>query len=276
MRPTVAERIELRTRLGEAEVRSWKGKFLDDRHYDYLITSDADVYKPDGSPLLIFRRNEIPWGLCDLAYPHFRRAARKSFNRGTAAGGKRHFPMKKDGTRSKTNTARPAESAPIGFMDATPPRFPVCRTTSWSARNWGSGWRYVQPYIRHVDGVFARLLPDRYAAQLEAVKRTPSHLVIDGTVFTTVTVNRNFQTAVHTDSGDLAAGFGVMTAMSAGEYTGGYFVFPRYRIAVLIQTGDVLLADVHEHHGNTAMYGDRFERISTVMYFRSKMVRCRS
>lgn len=124
--------------------------------------------------------------------------------------------------------------------------------------------------------VFQRECPNRYAAQMAAVKRTPKDFIIDGTAFTTITVNRNWQTAVHRDEGDLQAGFGVMSVIRAGTYDGCYLVFPKYEIAVDMRSRDVLLADVHEYHGNTTIIGTKgaYDRISTVLYYRSNMRFC--
>jgi hypothetical protein len=44
-----------------------------------------------------------------------------------------------------------------------------------------------------------------------------------------------------------------------------------------MRSQDVLLADVHEYHGNTTIIGEegKYQRISTVMYFRTNMRNCR-
>jgi hypothetical protein len=138
------------------------------------------------------------------------------------------------------------------------------------------GWFGVLPFIRAVDDVFQRELPDRYEAQMRAVQETPSEYIIPGTVFTTVTVNRNWRTAVHKDKGDLKDGFGVMSVLDAGEYQGGYLCFPKWRVAVDMRSQDVLLADVHEYHGNTPISGEEgeYERLATVLYYRTNMRRC--
>ena len=93
-----------------------------------------------------------------------------------------------------------------------------------------------------------------------------------------MTVNRNFQTAVHQDQGDLKQGFGVMSCLRRGRFDGCYFVFPKYRVALDMRTGCVLCGDVHEWHGNTPMRGNHgmFERVSLVFYYREKMKRCGS
>ena len=132
--------------------------------------------------------------------------------------------------------------------------------------------------IESVDQVFAKEMPDRYQAQREIIEKTSGDFYINGTVFTTITVNKNWQTAVHKDAGDYAPGFGVMTVFWAGKGDGCYFCYPRYGIAVRARTGDVVLSDVHEWHGNTPFHGlpGRYERLSCVFYYRAKMVNCGS
>jgi hypothetical protein len=249
------------------------GRFVDWRNYDLLIgDGDATVYKPDGSPLLVFRKRAFDPALCVAALPGLRKAATPNSNRGMAAGGRRAI-VKRNGRPSRgTYTAR-VQTGIIGFFDRTA-RYPYCRATSYT-RQEVMGWRSVLPLVRSADAVFRQAVPDRYAAQLRAASRTPPEWVIPGTTFTTVTVNRNFRTAVHRDRGDLPEGFGVMSVVRSGEYSGGHLVFPKFRVAVDMDTSDVLLADVHELHGNTGIEGEPgWERISLVMYFRRRMVRC--
>ena len=124
--------------------------------------------------------------------------------------------------------------------------------------------------------VFRTGCPDRYAAQMAVVNQTDPYWIIRGTAFTTVTVNRNLRTTAHRDKGDLAEGFGVMSVLQRGIYDGGYLCFPKYGVAVDMRPGDVLLADVHEMHGNTEIVGaeGEYDRVSTVMYYRKRMREC--
>jgi hypothetical protein len=138
---------------------------------------------------------------------------------------------------------------------------------------------------------------------MEFVRRTDADWMIPGTPFTTVTINNTWPTAVHTDKGDLDAGFSNLTVLRRGSYTGGVFVFPRYRIGFDLHDGDLILMNAHEWHGNTqivcATCGEklngyhecertvapltdaeetriinRVERISVVAYYRTRMVEC--
>lgn len=125
---------------------------------------------------------------------------------------------------------------------------------------------------------------------------------IGDTAFSSVTVNRNFQTALHQDAGDYRPGFGNLSVIERGKYHGGYTLFPRYKIGFNIRTGDYIEMDVHDWHCNTEMYetaedkqynktlprvyfddpstgtlgGDKlFTRISFVCYFREKLQDCK-
>lgn len=270
------------------------GTFLDDTAYDWVVREDADVYAEDtGEPLIKFRRHAIAPALCRQAYPCIRKAARTSDNRGAAAGyleeqdprlsrpvgertRTRYRPVLLDGRLSNTSYAAKVESGIMGFYDRYP-RIPYCRETAFNITE-PHLFQAAIPYMQAIDQVFAREMPDRYAAQKAMVAKTHPDFLISGTAFTTVTVNRNFRTAVHTDQGDLKAGFGVMSVLEGGKYDGGLLIFPAYRVAVDMRTGDVCLANVHEWHGNTAIKGRTplYERITCVFYYREKMVDCGS
>lgn len=166
-----------------------------------------------------------------------------------------------------------APSGVVGFIDGNP-RFPYCRLTAYNI-NHPEMFASALPMIKAVDRTFAQELPERYAAQKAVTERTSPDFYISGTVFTTLTVNLNFQTAVHKDAGDLKEGFGVMAALRAGKYEGCYTVFPQFRIAADMQTGDVLLADVHEWHGNSPLHPKgAYERLSLVFYYRENVQNC--
>lgn len=76
------------------DVKELMGTWIDSRHYDYLIDRDTDVYLKnrslDGSfsmkPMLKFRKGYFEQKHVDSAYEGLRMAARKTANRGQAAG----------------------------------------------------------------------------------------------------------------------------------------------------------------------------------------------
>lgn len=270
------------------------GTKLDGSHYDHLVGGDepCDVYKPDGTPLVKYRPGWFGAALCRAVAPVCRKAAVKTNNRGMAAGdltqvelgthrpieahSKTHFKtIKRDGTISNTTRGGEVESGIVGFFDRSA-RFPFCRQTSFLIAQ-ASSWKQFLPYIVRADEGFREFMPERWAAQREFANRTAPDWVIPESTFTTVTVNRNFQTATHKDAGDLHAGFGVMSCLRNELYEGAFLVFPEFRVAVNFAHGCLCLADVHEWHSNTSFTRMRtgYERITMVFYYRENMIHCK-
>jgi hypothetical protein len=238
----MAKKIYLTAALPNEWVETQKEKYLDDRHYTTLVAgASTDVYKPDGSPLLLFRAGVLPKGVCEDAKRPLRRA-------GQSSGSHRGY-----------------QSNLIGNYD-----LPDCRKTYFTAHHVDE-WLQCQPFINECDGVFRLQLRSRFSVQRMMALRTNPDWVIGNTAFTTMTVNLwneryDAQTPVHVDNGDL----------QEGNYTGGYLIFPAYQVAVDMRTTDVLLCDVHEYHANAPIDGDPgWERIACVLYYRTKMQFCR-
>jgi hypothetical protein len=268
------------------------GIFLNERHITTLINYDCDVVDENGLPLLKFRKNIIPAGIAANAYKNLRNAASKNDNRGLAGGnvdiakvrnpdalgvakGTRFREVKGDGTLSNQTRANIVNSGIIGFFDRGT-RFPYCRQTAFNEKHLQK-FKGALPFIRYVDGLYKELMPEHYAKQKEIAENTNQDFVIRGTAFTTVTVNKNFQTAVHKDAGDFSEGFGNLTVLQAGHYDGGYTCLPEYGVGVDVRTCDLLLMDVHRWHGNTPIIGKgNYERVSLVMYYRENMIHCKS
>jgi len=271
----------------EETEKRYAGRKLDETSFDILVGGeDTEVLKPGGELLLRYRASVIDPNLCVAAHSALRDAAVKSSNRGMAAGldpylnraSTRRRRIRSDGTESNTTEAvNQVNSGIVGFFDRYP-RIPYCRQTAYTMEHAD---RFIKalPFIRAVSNVFSGTVPDRWAAQMKKIEETDKDFQIPGTAFTTITVNRNWQTAVHKDAGDLKEGFGVLAACRAGEFSGCYFVYPRYRVAVDLRQGDVLMGDVHEWHGNTGFRNalpGRYERLSFVFYYRENMDKCGS
>ena len=281
------------------------GLLPDASWYTTLLTpAEGDVFvtKPDGEPLLCVVRRAIAGPLLRQAYEAIVPLARHTpqDNRGLAAGiiGEkvpkravhgnvgsglvskrtrvRFYALLLDGTASKTSYGLRVPSFVAGFVDRSA-RFPYCRQTVYTH---DSPERFVAllPCLQRVSALMATHLPKRHAAQAAHVACIAPDFVIPGTVFITLTINRNWATALHQDAGDLREGFGAMLCWRFGVYTGGYYCMPQFAIAVDLHQGDLLMSDVHEWHCNTAIDGDpaRFERITMVCYVRERMVDCGS
>ena len=271
------------------------GETLSDTSYDVLVSDeDVDVYKPDGDVLLKFRCNVVADGVCRSAYRNLREAATATNNRGLAGGkvdrnriapsyrdrdiiispdGFNYSPVLMSGKKSKTTYSNEVNSGIVGYFDRYP-RIPYCRQTAYSLKNVDK-FKSAVPFVQNVASLYEREMPEAYARQKDIFDRTSEDFKIPGSVFTTITVNRNWQTACHKDAGDFPDGFGCLAAFSLGKFKGAYLCFPAFRVAVNMQTSDVLFCDVHEWHGNTPFnISGPYERISLVMYYRENMKEC--
>ena len=284
--------------MSSEDAAALAGQQLTKDSYHTLVDEDTTVYMPDGRLLLVFIKDAIPEEVWKPAYGGLRAAAVKTDNRGVAGGvldadkvsrnlaqhgfagvakqtKTRYYPQKLDGTASKTNYANIVNSGVVGYMDRHV-RFPYCRTTAYTVKHLDR-FKKAMPFFITMSNLFEKHVPERWAAQKEICDRTHPDFVIPKTVFTTVTVIKNWPTAVHTDKGDYAEGFGCLAAFTEGEYEGCIFVFPEWGVGVNMRSGNALFADVHQWHGNTPSEAyNTFERISTVLYYRANMVHCES
>ena len=273
--------IKLKPCLSDEEVNKLKGALLSEKDYRTLITYDADIYcEETGKCVAKFRKKVIPSNIATNAFNSLKAVSILSANRGISSGGsneKGNFSevrRKKDGTKSNTNITDKVASGIIGYFDRTP-RTPYCRQTAFNEKQFQK-FKEAYPIIKLVDTKYAQLMPEQYKLQRDEADNTSKEFVIKNTAFTTVTVNRNWQTAVHTDKGDFEKGFGNLVALRKGKYVGGYFVVPKWGVAFDLQNCDLLLVDVHQWHGNTPIQkiDEDAVRVSLVMYYRKNMISC--
>jgi hypothetical protein len=174
---------------------------------------------------------------------------------------------------SDTTYANQVLSGIAGWYDRYP-RIPYGRATSYTQHNYDK-FKLAFPFLQSLNKGFKDLLPWRWGNQRAAADKIDQNFLVPETVFTTITVNKTFRTACHRDAGDFSDGLSNLLVLSNnGKYTGGYLVFPEYRIAVNVRPGDLLLVNNHEIiHGNTPIetYDDG-ERISLVCYLREGML----
>lgn len=132
-------------------------------------------------------------------------------------------------------------------------------------------YKKLLPLIRQIDEYYKQYVPDKYKAQRRKANQTP--FKIDGTAFTTITTNVNFQTTVHTDKGDDIEGFGNLAVIEHGKYKGGETCLPQYGIGVDVRTGDILYMDVHQPHGNLPLELETKDakRLSIICYLRNNI-----
>ena len=258
----------------EAEKKFHK-KFLTEKDINRVIDFDCDGYTMGGDLLFKFRKNVIPFDILKLGYESFKDSITKTDGRG-AASGSSHKRILKDGTISKITIGNHVESGNVGYMDSAA-MVPYCRKTAF-AKDYFEQFKQGIPFVETVDKLYAQLCNDHWAKQYAIARATNRNYVIADTSFTTITVNKNFQTAVHKDSGDFMQGFGNLCVYREGYYEGAYFCLPEYAVAIDMQNTDMLFVDVHRWHGNTPFKNASpdYLRISFVMYYRENMITCKS
>jgi hypothetical protein len=255
-----------------------KGTYANELHYEHVVDDDTVVLTPDGEVLAVLVVGVLSSRARCKAYKYLSTIEGMPSNRATAVYRGSSLPRirKRDGSLSRTRQVpnsilkmlklKGVRADVLGSLDATP-RIRRCRQSAWSLKN-PKVLRGIRQLAQEVDDVFQVWVADRHIVQLATVWQAKEWQV-HGTAFTTITVNRNFRTAYHTDKGDLKAGFSCLTTL--GKFTGGLLVIPRYRVAFNIKPGSVLMMNAHEFHGNTQITG---ERIACVLYCREKIAQC--
>jgi hypothetical protein len=320
--PSSVKVYHLKTILSNDAIKAREGTYFNEKDIKMLISEDADVYVEDPENpgkeklLLKFRKNVFPKELTQLAWDAFHKTAAASRNRGAAAGPidtkseywKKRKPVEIDkwgaryvqnGKISKMKVNNNVFSSVLGYFEQTPFMGLPCRLTSYT-QTYFKYYKMGIPFIEAIDKEFKKLIPDRHKLQYERAKKKSAYQIAD-TAFSSVTVNRNFRTALHQDAGDFKDGYGNLSVVERGKYHGGYTIFPRYGVGVDLRTGDFVAMDVHEWHCNTALFEtpedkkynetleevfnhdpktgtmgstEKFSRISFVCYLREKLIDC--
>ena len=314
--------VIVKPELTDEEIEAKEGQYFDEDDVNKIYDDDVDVYvvTPDGTKKLLakLRKQVIDPEIIKTGWEGFWITAAPSRNRGAAAGpidvdgkywkDKNPTEVKGwsarynlDGTVSKMRVNNNVFSSVLGYFNATPFMKLPCRLTSYTMRYW-KYYKHGLPFIHAIDSCFKALVPDRYALQKKAAEEKPL-LHIQGTSFSSVTINRNFRTALHRDAGDFKEGYGNLSVIERGKYHGGFTLFPQYKIGFDIRTGDFLAMDVHEWHCNTKLYETEedkkanktlprihkddietgtlgaekpFSRVSFVCYLREKLRLCKN
>lgn len=239
-----------------------------------IINHDADVYTKEGKLLLRFRKDKLKKENTEAFYNNVIKFAENTTNnRGSASGSKKKNIY--NNPKIKTNI--------IGYFDKLSPQhkfifkkkgIPLPKITVRETRflyDYPDKYKNLLPLIKEIDKYYAEYIPEHYKKQRRKANQTP--FKINGTAFTTITTNVNFQTNVHSDKGDDIEGFGNLAVIEKGKYKGGETCFPQYGIGIDVRTGDILYMDVHQPHGNLPILLESKDakRLSIVCYLRKNI-----
>lgn len=235
--------------------------------YDTLVTEDTDAYKEDGSILFKFRKNVISKDISETALAAFASHSRtKNSLRGVAGGSVQGQRSTIGNTKVSSNIAgyfdKPKMRDNAQFKNRV-----TCRLTAFTkdkVEKWGSS----EEFFGVINDCYKELAPEQHELQQKEIEKSP-YSIFD-TVFSTVTMNYNWRTACHKDSGDYKLGLGNLVTL--GDFTGYELLFPEYKIAVQMMPFDLMIMDVHEYHCN--LIEGEGHRYSFVCYLRENMSRC--
>ena len=261
--------------IGDYEIKDQSGKLVQKKFINQIINNDCDVYYKD-KLIARFRKKVIQKKEMDIFYNNVISFAKNTnYNRGELIGiekGKRGKFTKKLGV--KTNI--------IGYMDGFSPsqkikmknlqiKSPMTIRKSRFVTQYPDKWEKTLPFIKKINTLYKSLIPLKYKNQFNKARKIK--FKIKGTAFTTVTTNVNVDTKIHKDKGDDEEGFGNLTVIEKGEYTGGETCIPQYGIGFNVRSGDILFMDVHEWHGNLPIQLKTPDaiRLSVVCYLRTNI-----
>lgn len=196
---------------------------------------------------------------------------KKASIRRANASGERNFFIPKSGHDKPVHLGASVNSSIVGYADAD--NYHPCRQTALYRKHKELFDTETKKVVQEISKLFKIYCPVEYELQENFIKECNQNLVINDTVYTTLTINHDWQTACHTDKGDFEAGLGNLTVFNYDNFNGGEIMFPTYKIAFNIQEGDVLFMDVHKPHCNNKLEGKG--RIGLVCYAREQIkVRC--
>ena len=244
------------------------GKQYNKKYFNIIINNDQKVYLHDKNHLLFsFHKNIVDnEKYFPLLEKYYNTPILTSRNRKTATG-------KKLGTNETT------PSGILGFIDTIPQQYKkklnglskAARKTKFLIEK-EKGWKETISLYQDVDKIFKKSEPKYYKIQKKEYHKIHYDLKIPRTNFTTITVNRNWRTATHTDQGDLQNGLSCILCIGNRDYTGGYLGFPKQKILVKMEPGDIIFMDSHQPHCNTELkLGKKGVRYSLVCYIRENM-----
>jgi len=265
------------------------GRQFDLSHYDTVIDSDTHGYYFDNitqnyKTLFKLCKNQINQTLQDQATTAFLKLAKKTTgNRGYASGKPEGSKVVRVMVDGQSMSMKRSNSNIAGFYDKPDRRHKkyfktdvACRKTAFTHHNLNL-WKTGLPFIQKCSELYHQHGRKYHDIQQLEYERIQHDYKIPETVFTTVTVNYNWRTSCHKDTGDYSKGLGNLI-VTGKDFSGCYLGFPQFKICIKVEPSDFLLMDVHQWHCNTEinlLNSDAY-RISYVMYLRENMSKCKT
>jgi hypothetical protein len=229
---------------------SRKGEFISGKQSTLIPGSFIVRDKSNGRFVLSVHRSVVSKNVSDGLFEEAHGAQYKCFTRNAAAGNLVDEEIPEGCKRassysyfknqhSRFTNGRPVRSGVIGYIYGS--------LTAWSRKNPEKMAKLV-PLLIKLSSVYRSVAPKQYKEQKQ-VALQKKH-VLGSSVFSTLTINSNFRTALHTDNRNDDGGHGIMVVLGDNTFQGGELIFPRYSIAVDLRVGDLIVFDSHEWHCN--------------------------
>ena len=278
----------------EEATKRFSLNFAKHSDFDEVLRESALIYKDEGleqAPLCAYIQNLFSEKELVGLYEALNKAAKTSNNRNNSSGritpefrqayidkgyniikeSESMITVKKaNGKGSTYNAAMPCESGVAGFFEADR-NFPGPHPARYNREN-PEAFEKCYPFIDRCNEAFQVCLPTEYEWNKGFADNTDPEYLINDSVFSSLTINRTYRTCYHRDGNNLTNGMaGMATFMQPGDspWIGGLVVFPRFRLAINLRPGDLLIFDNQRSlHGNIKLEGERY---SVVMYYREKL-----
>ena len=255
-------------------------EMIDDLTGYTIYTDDAEIYDTNNNLMFHYLRRAVPLlsfnelNTCSklsklsrtrglsAGKPNYSLEYYKSYKNGKPAPareivetkGKNYMIMKgsvkEDGGRSM-EVNNPVHSSAVGLYAKTNSSN---LSNKEGVRRCGASSKQLDTLtdlVQNTDKAFELAQPEAWMKQF---MQASSHENLYDTSFTTITVNKNFRTAVHKDKGNVEGFLSSMIVASQGSYHGSYLLFPEYKIGVDIRDGDIIIFNPQLKHCNSVMY----------------------
>lgn len=242
-----------------------KGEHYDSSYFDIVIENSKVVYLKDKDHVLFsYHRNALDnEKFFPILEKNYNNNILTSTNRGIAAGQKKK--LIRTGILGYFDQLNPFQKLRLKGINR------AGRTTKFLIKHYNK-WLETLPLYQDIDKLYRKVTPKFYHEQKKEYYKINKNLRIPNTNFTTITVNRNWRTATHTDKGDLQKGLSCIVCIGNNKYTGGYLGFPKQKVLVKMRPGDVIFMDAHQPHCNSEIdFGKDGVRFSLVCYIRELM-----
>lgn len=266
-------------------------------HAEKIIGREScDIYDVDTDALILkYRTHAIPPAAVQLAkavYGDIDAKMKPSYSRNSAAGKvdlekikalkpnvEAIYPANKLCTKAKVQIhggkvlydplSNPVKSYKAGYNYW---RFQGgCALKTGFTKQFPDQWEKSVPFFNAIGAHFEQTMPRVAAIHRDAMKGWEDYLIGD-TALSTVAINVNYESAYHVDRGDLKDGFSTLTVCEFGEYDGGLYMVPEYKLGIDVREGDVVYSQSHKYwHGNTEIQPktEGARRMSFITYLKA-------